>query len=182
MTGIWVINPQLSSGFHSNSSDSNISSCVKLGPWILQCILRWIPMVRFYFLKWSIRGHDLCRSVRNWWQGLLKMYRDLNYPLERGQEPLIDFPAARLTWHVLSAVGESVQSPTNNRNSSKCIFKDALNDISTVCLSLNSGALQWGIHCRKAYWAALRRPKLLKKLYRSHSLKDSFEYQNFVTL
>ncbi len=62
------------------------------------------------------------------------------------------------------------------------IIKDALKDISTVCLFPNSGVLQWEICCRNAYWAVLRRSKLFKNLYRSHSLKYSFEYQNFVTL
>ncbi len=66
----------------------------------------------------------------------LKMYWDLNYPLERGQEPLIR--EVRPWWLPFSQVSssehffvshnnkmqcESVQSPTDNRKSSKYIFK-----------------------------------------------------------
>ena len=61
-------------------------------------------------------------------------------------------------------------------------LKDAPNDISMVWLFLNSVVLQWEIHYKYAYWAALRRSQLFKKIYLSHSLKYSFEYQNFVTL
>ncbi len=43
-------------------------------------------------------------------------------------------------------------------------FKDPLNDISMICLFLISGVLQWEIYFRIAYWAALRRSQLFKKI------------------
>ncbi len=65
------------------------------------------------------------------------MYRDLNYPLERGQEALIRdvmpwwLPFSQVSSFFVSHTNKmqcgSVQSPTNNRKSSKYIFKGALN-------------------------------------------------------